>query len=112
MQRVCSICGQSLTHNQQSQIDPRIQQGCRDIIRDLKEDMRILAGYRIPPQFFGHAAKQATRSFGEDYFSIVDFESINYIIDMPNKQALFNGIDLFKREKPLQILDKEYRNTQ
>lgn len=49
-----------------------------EIIDHLKEDLKVLSTYRIPPQFFGPKAKVAMKNFQDDQF---DFESINYIVD-------------------------------
>lgn len=46
-------------------------------------------------------------SFGEDQLSLFDFESINYIVDMPNKDSKFNGIEIFKKEQALQVICRD-----
>ena len=66
----------------------------------LKEDLKKLANYRIPPQFFGPAAKHVMKYFKDEQFSQSDYDCVNYIVNLNDNEELIR-----KREKALEVID-------
>lgn len=100
----CNKCHAELKQKR-NLIDARVEQGCSNILEDLKRELKELSKYRIPPQFFGHAAKQAIKSYQDDQFYQFDHECVNYIVDFEGKEARFNGIGILKKELPIEVID-------
>jgi hypothetical protein len=67
--KVCQQCGSELqVRYQQSAISDEVHRGCRVVLDQLKEELRVLIKYKIPPQFFGPAASLASKIFHYDKF--------------------------------------------
>ena len=64
----CHKCGCDLIFNWQNTLNNEVERGCRRVLNDLKADMEALKRYRIPPQFFGPAAGQASKCLYDDKF--------------------------------------------
>ena len=79
-------------------MNPEVEAGCHRVLQDLKADFEALKGYRIPPQFFGPAASQASKSFLDGTFDQFNYEDMNYTVDIP-ENAKSQG--LFAREPVL-----------
>lgn len=86
-----------MAQNQGFSLD--VSRGCNKILEDLNNDLKVLKGYRIPPQFFGPAAQQAQKSFQDDKFDSFDYECVSYRIDFPKDKPLSIGI--FAKEAPI-----------
>lgn len=82
-------------------MNSEVETGCNNVIQELKNDFEQLKGYRIPPQFFGPAAAQASKGFTDGAFEQFDFECMNYNIDLPSE-----GQTTFAKETPIEAVKK------